>query len=260
MRRPLAAVCVTSALVLGAAAGTPAASADEAPVITSVDARPETVAISAGGSTQVTVDVGVIDDVAVASVTVRLLAKPRLGDDDVPPDRAQAAASLVAGTAQDGVWRATIFLDRRDVPGAWSTEIGVRDSAENGAFAGHVHDEHYSVPPVDDFFVKRDTRISGFNVAEPVSRGAYVRMQGRLLRLAADGRYVGFAGKEVRVWFKPAGSTTWRLRGTVTTGARGYFSNSRVFRAWRDGVWRAQFAGTDAHLAETSRGDVVDTR
>jgi hypothetical protein len=123
-----------------------------------------------------------------------------------------------------------------------------------------IYDEHYSVPPVDDFSVKRNTDIRDFNVAEPVTRGATIRMFGRLLRLDPAAGYVGYGGKTVRVLFRPAGTSTWVSRGTVTTSSQGYFTNSRTFRAWRDGAWKVQFDGTVNYLPETSRADYVDTR
>lgn len=257
----IAVVSPTIALLAAVSVVTaPGVSADEPPEIVSVDARPEPVGLYKAGSTQVTVDVHVTDDAAVASVQVSLLAAPRPGDDDIPPDEAAASAVLASGTAQDGTWRATIFLNKRNATNLWSTEVGVRDSAENGAFAGHVYDEIYSVPPVDDFYVKRNTIIQGFNVAEPATRGSYIRMYGRLMRLDPGLGYVGYRNKTIHVFFRAAGTATWESRGTVSTGSRGYFSNSRTFRARRDGAWRVQFNGTSNYLAETSRGDFVDVR
>jgi len=257
----IAVLASTASVLVGAGlVMAPGASADEPPEIVSVDARPEPVGLYKAGSTQVTIDVHVTDDVAVASVRVSLLAAPGPGDDDIPPDEEQGSASLVSGTAQDGTWRATIFMDKRNSTGLWSTEVGVRDTAENGAFAGHAYDEGYSVPPVDDFYVKRNTIIRGFNVAEPATRGSYIRMYGRLMRLDPGLGYVGYRNKTIHVFFRAAGTATWEARGTVSTGSRGYFSNSRTFRAWRDGAWRVQFNGTSNYLAETSRGDHVDVR
>ena len=88
----------------------------------------------------------ITDDVAVSEVKVEIVKAPRLGDDDVPPDRASATASPVSGTAQNGTWRATMFLTKFDIPGVWSTRVSVRDTAGNGAFAAHAYDEGYSVP------------------------------------------------------------------------------------------------------------------
>jgi hypothetical protein len=249
------------ALISGSVGGAPAALAvDEDPVIVSVDTRPEPVGLYKSSSTNVSVDVVITDDVAVSSVAVEIVKAPRLGDDDVPPDRAAASATLVSGTAQNGTWRATMPLDKTAITGMWSTEVGVRDSAENGAFAGHVYDEGYSVLPVDDFAVQRNTMIRGFNVAEPATRGSYIRMSGRLVRLDPAVGYVGYGGKTMRVYFRAVGSTTWQQLGTVTTSPAGYFSNSRTFLARRDGAWRVRFDGTATYLPETSHTDYVDVR
>lgn len=248
------------ALISGSLGIAPSALAvDEDPVIVSVDARPEPVGLYKSSSTQVSVDVVITDDVAVSTVDVTIVKAPRLGDDDVPPDRASATATLVSGTAQNGTWRATMFLNKTRIPGVWSTIVSVRDSAENGAFAAHAYDEGYSVPPVDDFSVLRNTMINGFNVAEPATRGSYIRMYGRLVRLDPARGYVAYGGKAIAVYFRPVGGT-WQKQGTVTTSSTGYFTNTRRFRAWRDGAWRVQFVGTPTYLPETSHADFVDVR
>jgi hypothetical protein len=260
--RKVAVVASTAvALISGSLVVAPAALAvDEDPVIVSVDARPEPVGLWKSSSSPVNVDVVITDDVAVSEVKVEIVKAPRPGDDDVPPDSASATATLVSGTAQNGTWRATMFLTKFDVPGVWSTRVTVRDSAENGAFAAHAYDEGYSVPPVDDFSVLRNTMIRGFNVAEPAARGSYLRMYGRLVRLDPAAGYVSYGGTAMGVWFRPAGSTTWQKKGSVTTTSAGYFTNSRTFRAWQDGAWRVVFAGTAGYLGETSHADYVDVR
>src|SRR5687767_13660863 len=225
------AVALTCASVVVAPA---AMAVDEDPVIVSVDARPEPVGLWKTSSSQVSVDVVITDDVAVTEVKVEIVKAPRLGDDDVPPDRASATASLVSGTAQNGTWRATMFLTKFDIPGVWSTRVSVRDTAENGAFAAHAYDEGYSVPPVDDFSVLRNTMIRDFNVAEPATRGSYIGMSGRLVRLNPSSGYVGYGGATMGVYFRPAGTKAWQKKGSVTTTSAGYFTNTRTFRAWQD--------------------------
>jgi hypothetical protein len=249
------------ALIAGSVVVAPAALAvDEDPVIVSVDARPEPVGLWKTNSSQVSVDVVITDDVAVNEVKVEIVKAPRLGDDDVPPDRAMAMATLVSGTAQNGTWRATMFLTKFDIPGVWSTRVSVRDTAENGAFAAHAYDEGYSVPPVDDFSVLRNTMIRDFNVAEPATRGSYIRMSGRLVRLNPSSGYVGYGGATIGVYFRPAGTKAWQKKGSVTTTSTGNFTNARTFRAGQDGAWRVVFAGTATYLAETSHADYVDVR
>jgi hypothetical protein len=260
--RDVAAVASTAAaLTCGSLVAAPAALAvDEDPVIVSVDARPEPVGLWKTSRSQVSVDVVLTDDVAVSEVRVEIVKAPRPGDDDVPPDRASATATLVSGTAQNGTWRATMFLTKFDIPGVWSTRVSVRDTAENGAFAAHAYDEGYSVPPVDDFSVLRNTMIRDFNVAEPATRGSFIRMYGRLVRLDPAAGYVGYGGTTMGVYFRPVGSKTWQKKGSVATTSAGYFTNTRTFRAWQDGAWRVVFAGTATYLAETSHADYVDVR
>ena len=85
-------------------------------------------------------------------------------------------------------------------------------------------------------------------------------MYGRLLRLNPARGYVGYQGKAMSVLFRPTGSRTWVLRGTVTTNSGGYFANFHTIRAWRDGIWKVRFNGTASYPPEGSRGDFVDVR
>ncbi|MGH3365583.1 MAG: hypothetical protein ACRDOY_00040 [Nocardioidaceae bacterium] len=50
-----------------------------------------------------------------------------------------------------------------------------------------------------------------------------------LLRLDPSAGNVGYWNKTRHVLFRPAGTTTWRERGTVTTNSVGLFANSRTF-------------------------------
>jgi hypothetical protein len=70
--------------------------------------------------------------------------------------------------------------------------------------------------------------------------------------------YIGYVGKPIRVYFKQAGSATWRLLGSTTTGRDGRFR--KAFTARKSGTWRAYFPGDAKYIPETSAGDLVKVR
>ena len=248
----VAAIVALSASIIA----TPSASAEDTtpPVIHSIDVRPETIVLYKTSEMRVVVDVKITDDVGVTSATAWLWRNVSNynGYIGLGPD-----LELVSGTPQSGTWRAVFSFDINASPGAWKAEAVAFDAAFNEAGSGFL----------DRFFVKRNTVISNFNVVEPVARGSYIRMSGRLFRLTVTyprsgplGSYVGYGNKTIHVLFRPTGATNWREQGTVTTTSLGYFTNSRSFRAWRDGAWRVRFDGTPSYLSGTSHVDYVDVR
>lgn len=231
----------------------PVAGADSSPpVVVSIDARPEPVGLYASRESRVVVDVVATDDVAVTRVDI-FIAPTFSGAGD---DTGNMDATLVRGTPQSGTWRAVFgtpsvsVADR--VSGRWLAGVGIEDAAGNS--------DGTSPEEWDYFYVKYNTMIRSFNVAEPVTSGSFIRMYGQLVRLDESGVYVGYSDKPIQVLFRPAGSTTWRDRGTIRTNSLGYFANFHSFKAYRDGVWKVRFGGTVNALPETSHGDLVDAR
>ncbi|RJL36064.1 hypothetical protein D5H75_04720 [Bailinhaonella thermotolerans] len=111
-----------------------------------------------------------------------------------------------------------------------------------------------------DFHLKRNTRLTGFNVAaEPLRRGDRARVYGRLTRLdPLTGGYTGYAGKPVVLGFRPEGSRVFQPVKTVRTGRDGWFRTG--VRVEGAGVWRAMFEGTSRHHAQGSRLDRITPR
>lgn len=108
---------------------------------------------------------------------------------------------------------------------------------------------------------KGNTQIKEFNASpEPVRAGSTITVAGRLehIKFGSAPWYVSYAGKTIRVDFKPEGTTTWTSMGTTTTGSDGRFR--KHLTAHKDGTWRAYFAGTSKFDHETSPSDHVDVR
>jgi hypothetical protein len=218
------------------------------PVIVSLDVRPELVALDGSNRVEVVLEAHVTDDVAVTVGKGFLIGPSFYGI----PTEEEFALELVEGDAQDGIWRGTLVFTNRSAPaGKWTSEACFGDAA-------HPYYCQDSAP-ADVFHVKRSTTIRGFNIAEPVARGSQLRMHGRLLRLKRNGTFVAFGKKKVLVFFKPAGTGTWRFKGSVLTSADGSFAN-RQFKARRDGAWRVVSRPTEVYLGKTSGVDFVALR
>ena len=137
-----------------------------------------------------------------------------------------------------------------DEYGKWTARVTAYDRS------GHV------LARRSDWYMHRgNTQITSFNASpEPIRAGRTLTVAGRLLHVkfgSAPG-YGSYAGKTIRVYFKAAGSKTWKWMGSTTTGRDGRFR--RHFTARHDGTWRAIFPGTSHYDGETSPGDYVDVR
>ena len=232
----------------GLAAARPAEVAGETPpVIVSLDVRPELVALDGSRAIEVVLEAHVTDDDGVTAAQGFLNGPSVYGI----PTEEEVTLELVEGNEQDGTWRGSlVFTNRSSVAGRWASEACFGDAA---------HPFYCQDGPTDAFLVKRSTAIKGFNVAEPAARGSHLRMSGRLLRLKPNGTFVPFAKKRLFVYFKRAGTGTWRLKGTVTTSTSGWFTNRR-FLAQRNGAWRAVSRPTTTYLGDTSGVDFVAVR
>jgi hypothetical protein len=235
---------------LGLVAASPAGPGQDAapPVIVSLDVRPELVAFDGSGGIKVVLEAHVTDDVGVTAAEGFLIGPFVFGI----PTEEPVKLALAEGDGIDGIWRGSVVLTARSAPaGKWTSEACFGDAAH----PNYCQDN----PPADAFLVKRSTAIQGFNVAEPVARGSRLRMHGRLLRLNRNGTFVGFGDKRLFVYFKPAGTTTWLLKGTLRTSPGGWFT-SRRFKARRNGAWRAVSRPTAIYLGDTSSADFVAVR
>jgi hypothetical protein len=234
---------------LGLVAASPAGVAgDTPPVIVSLDVRPELVALNRSNEVEVVLEAKVTDDDGVTAAKGFLIGPAIYGI----PTEEEVELTLVKGDALNGTWRGTlVFTNHSSVAGRWTSEACFGDASH----PYYCQDN----PPADAFLVKRSTEIRGFNVAEPVAKGSYLRMRGRLLRLKSNGTFVAFAGKKVAIYFKPAGTSAWRLKGTVTTSPTGWFTTRR-FKARRNGAWRAVSRPTAIYLGDTSGADFVAVR
>ncbi|MET9855740.1 hypothetical protein ABZY57_22700 [Streptomyces sp. NPDC006450] len=113
---------------------------------------------------------------------------------------------------------------------------------------------HGSVTPAVEV-ARTMTAIPDFNASpEPVKKGQQLTVTGRLTR--SDLTWKPFGYQPVHYYFRPAGSTTWKVMGSSETAADGTFT--KAFTADRTGSWTARYEETDrTHFAASSRVDEV---
>lgn len=242
-RTVLAAVLVAAATTATSASPASAAEDRTDPVVHSAQVVESTVVLSKHDASRVTVEVVVSDDVAVEQVFAGLYQGGSV-------QRAQEGISVDRFTRVRGTntWRGHTWVDRAYDTGRYTLAVFAVDANANIADRDHLDTVH----------LKRNTTMPAFGVApERVRAGEAVEASGRLERLSARGRYVGYAGKTVTVEFRPTGGS-WTAKGTAVTAADGTWR--RRVEAPADGQWRASFAGTAHYSAERSPAVVVDVR
>ena len=75
------------------------------------------------------------------------------------------------------------------------------------------------------YYIKRPTSLTYNASPEPAKKGSYLTHSGRLkFDPFAPGAMYGPSGVSLRLDFKPAGSTTYQYKTTITTGSSGYYS------------------------------------
>ncbi|MEV3921234.1 hypothetical protein [Actinomadura coerulea] len=114
-----------------------------------------------------------------------------------------------------------------------------------------------AVSSTDFVDVKYRTQWYDFNASpEPVKKGGTITVKGRLYRFR-DTAGPG-PNAPVYVYFKAAGTTTYKQVATGKTNADGWFT--KTFKASVDGTWKAVYKETSGYLGSTSQGDAVDVR
>lgn len=104
---------------------------------------------------------------------------------------------------------------------------------------------------------KADTRVLAFNAyPEPVKRGTYLKFKG-LLQVDDEGAWEGYEGK-VQLWFKAAGSRTWKYVKTTWSDDNGKLSTRT--KAARSGTWKFVFRGDGDTHGDHSGTDYVRVR
>ncbi|MER6746845.1 calcium-binding protein [Streptomyces fungicidicus] len=119
--------------------------------------------------------------------------------------------------------------------------------------------ESVYAPGVASFGLKRAARLTVNAAPEPVAKGARITVTGKLVRANWDTyRYAGYAGRAVKLQFRPKDSSTYTTVATVNTSATGALRTT--VKAVRDGYWRWNFTGSPTTGPAKAAGDYVDVR
>ena len=133
--------------------------------------------------------------------------------------------------------------------GTWSVDALADANDGDSVFA----------PGVGSFGLKRAARLTVNAAPEPVAKGARITVTGKLVRANWDTyRYAGYAGRAVKLQFRPKGSSTYTTVATVNTSSTGTLRTS--VKAVKDGYWRWNFTGTSTTGPAKASGDYVDVR
>ncbi len=156
--------------------------------------------------------------------------------------------TLTSGSIYDGTFVGYAYFDKYDATNLWYAHATVDDNGYNSVDANNA----------DTFRVRRNTSLTLNAGPEPIKRYTYLTIAGKAKYLDPYSGYLSYKNKEVRIYFKPAGSSTWTYKGSAWTNAYGNYS--KRIKATRDGTWRTYHAGSVNYAAKYSAGDYVDTR
>lgn len=237
------AVVSATALLAGTAltlTAVPASAATDtvAPKIVSTTLATEQIVVPAQGTTdKVRFSVRATDNVGVETVLVGLFRRGELvklptGEEIVFP------MARESGTARDGVYSSWIRQDRTDAVGSYTLRVLAFDKAENAS----------SPAKIGTYQARFNTKL-GLAVADrTVAADQPVLLSGSLRKVTAAG-WAGYAGRQVIVQFRKAGTDTWKRVGKVTTAADGSFAKALAPAA---GSYRVVFNGDNLNVATTS--------
>ncbi|MER6630894.1 calcium-binding protein [Streptomyces sp. NPDC000987] len=133
--------------------------------------------------------------------------------------------------------------------GTWSVDA-LAEAADGGSVFA---------PGIGSFGLKRAARLTVDAAPEPVAKGARITVTGKLVRANWDTyRYAGYAGRAVKLQFRPKGSSTYTTVSTVNTSSTGTLRTT--VKAVKDGYWRWNFTGSATTGPAKATGDYVDVR
>jgi hypothetical protein len=100
--------------------------------------------------------------------------------------------------------------------------------------------------------------IRSFDVVEPVQKGDWVELTGRVVTSVGGGAGWTNTGRvRVDVQFRPAGTSTYRTVGTVQSRWNGRFRATHLVKATRSGSWRTKVRGTTLVAPSVAKPDFV---
>jgi hypothetical protein len=121
------------------------------------------------------------------------------------------------------------------------------DRAQNTSDSSQVYTEYQ---------VRTPTRVSDFDVVEPVEPGQALKVAGKLQRWMGKGGWAPYPDRELTLEFRSQDGKKFEVVDTLTTRADGSVADAKATAA-KPGTWRMSFAGHDTRAATVSREDEV---
>lgn len=228
---------------VGAAPVLAAPGADRPPTIASVK-TPEIVVLPASRKTSVTtsfrITLRVKDPDGVDTVVAGLHAPGRT-------DGIAVRAKRTGGSARSGTWQATARLGPNAPTGTWKVRAFATDREQRTTDPGRVY---------ATYDVRTPTRVTGFDIGEPVETGQPLKVRGTLQRWAGKGGWEAYADREVALQFRPQRAKSFATIDTARTREDGSVADVKA-SAQQPGHWRISFAGHEHRAAAVSREDEV---
>lgn len=249
--RQAAATAVAGTLLAaaGVAAAAPASAAKDtsAPRIVSASLSEDSLTVPRTGVSKPTkFRVHVTDNVGVDGVVVGIFQGGELVL-DAASNPYVFEVDRKSGTKRDGVYLGGWVHHRSEPVGRFTVRVVAYDAQAN----------YSEDTKIGSFVSTYKTRVQTFDVTpDKADKGEDLTISGVLEHVQADG-WDGMADRALTVQFRPAGSSSWKTKGSVSTDSDGAFENSTKFDASRDGSWRVTFAGNGKNAAVTSAGDRI---
>lgn len=105
-----------------------------------------------------------------------------------------------------------------------------------------------------------DTTVRNFDVREPVRKGRWLKMSGRVLCDQSAIGWAGLAGERILIQFRPKKSARYRTVGAVRARWDGSVKVRKVVKAKRSGSWRLRLPASTALRSSVTKPDFVRVR
>lgn len=146
-----------------------------------------------------------------------------------------------------GVWTATARLNGTQPVGTWRVQAFATDTEQHTSDPSRVY---------TTYEVRTPTRITDFDMGEPVEADKPLKVAGKLQRWMGNAGWKPYADREVTLQFRPAGGKSFAVVDTLRTRDDGSVAAAKA-TAGKPGTWRISFAGFETRAASVSREDEV---
>ena len=148
----------------------------------------------------------------------------------------------------NGTYIGKVKFDGFDAsPGRWRVETSYT-----------ANDASTQPGPTGYFAFKVVTKLTGTAKPTTVRRGKPVKVSGKLSTVGLGGGWAGWSGQWVSVYYRRAGTTTWKYTGRAKTNYDGRYS--KAFKPSKSGWWKAVKPGSSLWTRAETKPAYVKVR